>query len=73
MRNRLPLIVLAAASASLLAAQYGRPTITKGVDLKQKLNAPVPLDLVFHDETGQTVALRSFFGEKPVILSPVKF
>ncbi len=73
MRNKLSLIFLAAASTSLLTGQYGRPTITKGVDLKQKLNAPVPLDLVFHDEAGQTVALRSYFGDKPVILSPVYF
>ena len=54
-------------------AQYARPAITKGITLQQKLNAPVPLDLVFHDETGQTVALRNYFGEKPVVLSLVYF
>lgn len=62
-----------ALSAACLNAQYGRPAITKGVNLEQKLNAPVPLDLMFHDETGQSVPLRSYFGEKPVVLSLVYF
>jgi len=60
-------------SAPFLMAQYARPAITKGVNFEQKLNAPVPLDLVFHDETGQLVPLRSYFGEKPVVLSLVYF
>lgn len=59
--------------ASFLQAQYPQPNITKGVSLEQKLNSPVPLDLVFHDESGQTVPLRSYFGEKPVVLSLVYF
>jgi protein SCO1 len=59
--------------ASLLQAQYAQPKITKGVTLQQKLNSPVPLDLVFHDESGQAVPLRTYFGEKPVVLSLVYF
>jgi protein SCO1/2 len=35
----------------------------------QRLNAQVPLDLHFVDERGQSVALRRFFGEQPVILT----
>jgi len=42
-----------------------------GVD--QRLNASVPLDLVFKDETGQPVRLDSFFHKKPVILSLVYY
>jgi protein SCO1 len=61
------------AGVSPLAAQYSRPLLTRGVTIEQKLGSPVPLDLVFHDETGQLVPLRSYFGEKPVILSPVYF
>ena len=34
----------------------------------QKLNAPVPGDLHFRDETGRDVALASYFGNRPVIL-----
>ncbi len=59
--------------ASALCGQYARPALTKGVTIEQKLNSPVPLDLVFHDEAGQLVPLRTYFDEKPVILSPVYF
>ncbi len=70
--------VLAGLSTLLLAsgflqAQYPRPQITRGVTIEQNLNSPVPLDLMFHDETGQTVPLRTYFGEKPVIFSLVYF
>jgi len=60
-------------SASFLAGQYARPTLTKGVNIEQRLNAPVPLDLVFRDEHGQAVPLRSYFGEKPVVLQLVYY
>jgi protein SCO1/2 len=66
-------LLLLAASAGTVSAQYGRPAIAKGVTIEQKLNAPVPLDLNFHDESGQTVPLRAYFGEKPVVLSLVYF
>ncbi len=65
---------VALAGASFAAAQYtARPAIAKGVNFEQKLNAPVPLDLVFHDEAGRTVPLRTYFGDKPVVLSLVYF
>lgn len=64
---------LLVASASMALGQYARPATAKGVNLEQKLNAPVPLDLMFHDETGQSVPLRTYFGEKPVVLSLVYF
>jgi protein SCO1/2 len=59
--------------APVLPAQYPRPTITKGVDIQQKLDSQVPLDLVFHDESGQAIPLRTYFGEKPVVLQLVYF
>jgi protein SCO1/2 len=37
-----------------------------GVD--QKLDAPLPLDLQFTDETGKDVTLGDYFGRRPVIL-----
>jgi protein SCO1/2 len=64
---------LALASAASVAAQYSRPVLTKGVGIDQKLNAPVPLDLLFHDEANQSVPLRTYFGDKPVVLSLVYF
>ena len=67
------LVLTGLLTGGLLPAQYRRPALTKGVTIQQKLNSPVPLDLVFTDESGQTVPLRTYFGEKPVILSPVYF
>lgn len=61
------------AGAAHLAAQYPAPTITKGVSIQQKLNSPLPLDLLFRDENGRTVPLRTYFGEKPVLLELVYF
>lgn len=56
-----------------IAAQYGRPKMTNGVGIEQKLNSPVPLDLLFHDESNQLVPLRTYFGEKPVVIELVYF
>src|ERR1700733_9528236 len=50
-----------------------RPDLLKDVGIDQKLNQQVPLDLIFHDENGNTVKLGQFFGQKPVILSLVYF
>jgi protein SCO1/2 len=66
-------MVAALAAATLLQAQYPPPKITQGVGLDQKLNAPVPLDDTFRDENGQLVPLRTFFGDKPVVLALVYF
>src|SRR5690348_12338669 len=60
-------------AASLLPGQFVRPNLTNGVDFAQKLNAPVPLDVTFHDEANQSVPLRTYFGDKPVVLALVYF
>jgi len=39
-----------------------------GVNFEQRLGEKLPLDLGFHDETGQPVRLRNYFGNKPVVL-----
>lgn len=39
------------------------------VGIDQRLNEQAPLDLTFRDETGKTVHLQDYFGDKPVILS----
>src|SRR5947209_7208959 len=66
-------LIVFALGAPLLHAQYGRPKIAEGVGIAQKLNAPVPLDLVFRDENNQIVPLRTYFGDKPVVLEIVYF
>jgi protein SCO1/2 len=47
--------------------------ILQRVGIDQKLNQQVPLDLTFRDETGRSVPLRSFFGQRPVILTLVYY
>jgi protein SCO1 len=47
--------------------------ITKDVGLTQKLNAQVPLDLTFRDETGRTVHLNEYFRGKPVLLNLIQY
>lgn len=69
-RLSLGLLVLA---ASIASAQFPRPAIARGVGIDQKLNSQIPLDLIFHDETGATVPLRTYFGDKPVVISMVYF
>ena len=50
-----------------------RPQLLRDVGLDQKLGSALPLDLTFRDEHGQSVALRQFFGQKPVVLTLVYY
>lgn len=49
------------------------PPQLRGVGIDQRLNAQIPLSLVFRDASGKTVHLSDYFGKKPVILSLVYF
>ena len=49
------------------------PELLKKVAITQKLNAQIPLDLQFRDETGKAVTLGNYFGKRPVILSMVYY
>lgn len=51
----------------------GLPTALKDVGIDQKLNAQLPLDLVFQNEQGQEVRLGDYFGKKPVVVSLVYY
>jgi protein SCO1/2 len=66
-------LLMSLLTGTLAQAQFARPAIARGVDLQQKLNSQIPLDLMFKDETGQAVPLRTYFGDKPVLLSLVYF
>lgn len=48
-------------------------TLLRDIGIDQKLDAQVPLDLMFRDETGRSVKLGDYFGEKPVILNLAYF
>jgi len=50
-----------------------QPLILKKISVEQKLNTQLPLNLEFRDETGKTVELGDYFGQKPVILSLVYY
>lgn len=49
------------------------PAALNGIGIQQKLDAQLPLNAEFQDETGTTVPLRSFFGKRPVLLTPVYY
>jgi protein SCO1/2 len=49
------------------------PPALRDVGIEQKLNQSIDLDLAFRDESGRTVALREYFGKRPVLLAPVYF
>ncbi len=66
--------VLAIASISMAAPSDVVPPQLRGVGIDQNLNAQVPLDLTFHDESGKPVRLEQYFQEgKPVILNLVYY
>jgi len=50
-----------------------RPELLKEVGVDQKLAASIPLDLLFRDEHGRTIALDQYFHGKPVILTLVYY
>jgi protein SCO1/2 len=77
MRFRFYALVLVAlagvAASSASAQQLTTPAILNRVSITQNLNAQIPRDLVFRDETGKSVRIGDFFGQKPILLSLVYF
>jgi protein SCO1/2 len=55
-----------------LAAQ-NMPPVLRNVGFEPQLNARLPLDLAFRDETGRNVLLRDYFTQKPVLLALVYY
>src|ERR1700722_14961251 len=49
------------------------PMMVQGVGIDQNLNAQIPLELAFKDETGQAVRLGQYFRGKPVVLALVYY
>ena len=49
------------------------PAALLNVGFEPPLNGPMPLDLSFRDETGRSVQLREYFGQKPVVLAFVYY
>ena len=65
------------AVASFVAAtafgQTGLPEELERVGLDQKVGEAVPLGLELIDHTGSTVRLGDYFGDQPVVLTPVYY
>src|SRR5438105_84327 len=67
------LSILAAIAAICAPAAENPRTIIQGIGLDQKLNQQIPLDLVFKDESGASVPLKIYFGNKPVLVTLVYY
>jgi protein SCO1/2 len=50
-----------------------RPNPLKDIGIEQKLDAQVPLDLPFRDDSGRDVKLGDYFGKRPVVLALVYY
>src|SRR5713226_8316130 len=51
----------------------GLPAQLQNVGFEPPLNAQLPLDVNFRDESGRDVQLREYFGRKPVVLALVYY
>jgi protein SCO1 len=51
----------------------GLPAQLQNVGFEPQLNAQLPLDVNFRDESGRNVQLREYFGRKPVVLALVYY
>ncbi|HEX4807285.1 MAG TPA: SCO family protein [Bryobacteraceae bacterium] len=67
-----PFALVLASGLQAASSPYVPPNLN-GIGIEQRLNAQIPLDTVFRDESGASVPLRTFFGNKPVVLAPVYY
>ncbi|HYA96671.1 MAG TPA: SCO family protein [Methylomirabilota bacterium] len=55
------------------ATPAGLPPALRGVEFAPRLEAQMPLQLAFRDETGRDVHLSNYFGRQPVVLAFVYY
>ena len=74
-RNKAGFVIAAMALFVLpaRAQQPGPPPILREVSIAQRLNEPIPPDIIFRDEDGKAIHLGDYFGKKPIVLSLVYF
>jgi protein SCO1/2 len=68
LKPTLLLFLLAANLHPSYGADRQMTGILRSVGFDQRLNAQVPLELQFTDETGHAVTLGDYFGKKPVVM-----
>ncbi len=61
------------ASINAMRVRAETPKVLQGIGFDQRLDAQIPLDLIFTDDTGRPIKLGEYFGEKPVILALVYY
>jgi protein SCO1/2 len=66
---RMALGALLIAGAAFADNSASPPRLPGEVSIRQNLNAQLPLDLMFRDESGKVVRLRDYFHGKPVLLN----
>lgn len=73
-------LLLGASAASAQAVPSGTgpaaqnmPSVLQNVGFEPPLNAHLPLDLAFRDETARSVQFREYFSQKPVLLAFVYY
>lgn len=75
--KRLPIAIIVSAASALAGPTSGdRPILPKelrGIGITQNLNAQVPLDAHFLDESGRSVRLGDYLGRRPAILALVYY
>ncbi|HVS02221.1 MAG TPA: SCO family protein, partial [Thermoanaerobaculia bacterium] len=50
-----------------------RPSALDDAGIEQRIGERIPLDLAFRDESGESVRLGDYFGDKPVLLVPAYY
>jgi len=68
----IPMLLFVSALLRAETPQQQKALLQKA-DFEQRLDSPLPLDARFVDERGRSVALRDYFGARPVILVPIYF
>jgi protein SCO1 len=72
------LLAVLGATAQTIPSSTGQaapsmPPALLNVGFEPPLNGQMPLDVAFRDETGRSVQLREYFGQKPVVLAFVYY
>ncbi|HUO85616.1 MAG TPA: SCO family protein, partial [Thermoanaerobaculia bacterium] len=73
MKRALALLAIVLFAPAAHAQSLFPRDVRDGVSIEQRIGAQIPLDLQFVDEAGRNVTLRNYFGDKPVILTPVYY
>ena len=67
-RRTLAAVLMLVCVAGPAAAQPNMTSPETAYSYEQRLSAPVPPELAFHDEEGRAVTLADYFGKRPVLL-----